>query len=124
MATPASLDALKARKATVLALREVPRITRAQKLDALSSMANIGGYRAVIEAAHVSGLLQPAGHRGRQHAARERADHRRRRGGPRGPRRGAGARRRRARLRHPGGGARAGREPRRRASRGQAQGER
>jgi NAD(P) transhydrogenase subunit alpha len=30
----------------------VPRISRAQKLDALSSMANIGGYRAVIEAAH------------------------------------------------------------------------
>ena len=30
----------------------VPRISRAQKMDALSSMANIGGYRAVIEAAH------------------------------------------------------------------------
>ena len=30
----------------------VPRISRAQKLDALSSMANIAGYRAVIEAAH------------------------------------------------------------------------
>ena len=33
----------------------VPRISRAQKLDALSSMANIGGYRAVIEAAHEFG---------------------------------------------------------------------
>jgi NAD(P) transhydrogenase subunit alpha len=33
----------------------VPRISRAQKLDALSSMANIGGYRAVIEAAHAFG---------------------------------------------------------------------
>ena len=30
----------------------VPRITRAQKLDALSAMANIAGYRAVVEAAH------------------------------------------------------------------------
>lgn len=37
---------------TVLAMDSVPRISRAQKLDALSSMANIGGYRAVIEAAN------------------------------------------------------------------------
>ena len=37
---------------TVLAMDMVPRISRAQSLDALSSMANIGGYRAVIEAAH------------------------------------------------------------------------
>ena len=37
--------------ATVLAMDSVPRISRAQKMDALSSMANIGGYRAVIEAA-------------------------------------------------------------------------
>jgi H+-translocating NAD(P) transhydrogenase subunit alpha len=39
-------------RATVLAMDCVPRISRAQKLDALSSMANIAGYRAVIEAAH------------------------------------------------------------------------
>lgn len=37
-------------KLTVLAMDCVPRITRAQKLDSLSSMANLGGYRAVIEA--------------------------------------------------------------------------
>ena len=49
---PELLQALAARKATVLAMDSVPRISRAQKLDALSSMANIGGYRAVIEAAH------------------------------------------------------------------------
>jgi NAD(P) transhydrogenase subunit alpha len=36
---------------TVLAMDSVPRISRAQKMDALSSMANIAGYRAVIEAA-------------------------------------------------------------------------
>ena len=36
--------------ATVVAMDMVPRISRAQKMDALSSMANIGGYRAVIEA--------------------------------------------------------------------------
>jgi NAD(P) transhydrogenase subunit alpha len=49
---PELLQQLAARKVTVLAMDSVPRISRAQKLDALSSMANIGGYRAVIEAAH------------------------------------------------------------------------
>jgi proton-translocating NAD(P)+ transhydrogenase subunit alpha len=49
---PELLKALAARRATVLAMDSVPRISRAQKLDALSSMANIAGYRAVIEAAH------------------------------------------------------------------------
>ena len=49
---PDFMQLLAARKATVLAMDSVPRISRAQKLDALSSMANIGGYRAVIEAAH------------------------------------------------------------------------
>jgi NAD(P) transhydrogenase subunit alpha len=46
------MQQLAAKKATVLAMDSVPRISRAQKLDALSSMANIAGYRAVIEAAH------------------------------------------------------------------------
>ncbi len=49
---PELMQQLAARKATVLAMDSVPRISRAQKLDALSSMANIAGYRAVIEAAH------------------------------------------------------------------------
>jgi NAD(P) transhydrogenase subunit alpha len=49
------LQQLAARKVTVLAMDSVPRISRAQKLDALSSMANIAGYRAVIEAAHQFG---------------------------------------------------------------------
>lgn len=44
------LQRLAAKKVTVLAMDSVPRISRAQKLDALSSMANIAGYRAVIEA--------------------------------------------------------------------------
>jgi H+-translocating NAD(P) transhydrogenase subunit alpha len=52
---PELLRSLAAKKATVLAMDSVPRISRAQKLDALSSMANIGGYRAVIEAAHEFG---------------------------------------------------------------------
>ena len=42
---------LVARNATILAMDCVPRLSRSQKLDALSSMANISGYRAVIEAA-------------------------------------------------------------------------
>jgi len=44
------LEACRARGATVIAMDMVPRISRAQKMDALSSMANIAGYRAVIEA--------------------------------------------------------------------------
>ncbi|MEO5348413.1 MAG: Re/Si-specific NAD(P)(+) transhydrogenase subunit alpha [Magnetococcus sp. YQC-3] len=46
------MERLAAAQVTVLAMDSVPRISRAQKLDALSSMANIAGYRAVIEAAH------------------------------------------------------------------------
>jgi NAD(P) transhydrogenase subunit alpha len=45
------LERARARGATVIAMDAVPRISRAQKMDALSSMANIAGYRAVIEAA-------------------------------------------------------------------------
>ncbi len=43
------------RPITALAMDAVPRISRAQSLDVLSSMANIAGYRAVVEAAHVFG---------------------------------------------------------------------
>ncbi|MFL6166762.1 MAG: Re/Si-specific NAD(P)(+) transhydrogenase subunit alpha, partial [Ornithinibacter sp.] len=46
---------LAARGVTALAMDAVPRISRAQSLDVLSSMANIGGYRAVVEAAHEFG---------------------------------------------------------------------
>jgi NAD(P) transhydrogenase subunit alpha len=49
------LNRLAQKRATVFAMDSVPRITRAQKMDALSAMANIAGYRAVIEAAaHLS----------------------------------------------------------------------
>ena len=51
----ALIERLAARKATAIAMDQVPRITRAQKMDALSSMANIAGYRAVIEAASFYG---------------------------------------------------------------------
>lgn len=49
------IEALSTRSLTVLAMDAVPRISRAQSLDVLSSMANIAGYRAVIEAAHEFG---------------------------------------------------------------------
>lgn len=49
---PEIIEKLASQKATALAMDAVPRISRAQKLDALSSMANIAGYRAVIEAAN------------------------------------------------------------------------
>ncbi|MBX3184786.1 MAG: Re/Si-specific NAD(P)(+) transhydrogenase subunit alpha [Polyangiaceae bacterium] len=49
------LDRLAARRATVIAMDQIPRISRAQKMDALSSMANIAGYRAVVEAAAAFG---------------------------------------------------------------------
>ncbi|MFH8384757.1 Re/Si-specific NAD(P)(+) transhydrogenase subunit alpha [Kitasatospora sp. NPDC018058] len=52
---PELLKALSAHGVTALALDAVPRISRAQSMDVLSSMANIAGYRAVIEAAHVFG---------------------------------------------------------------------
>jgi NAD(P) transhydrogenase subunit alpha len=52
---PELVDALAARRITVLAMDAVPRISRAQSMDVLSSMANISGYRAVIEAAHEFG---------------------------------------------------------------------
>ncbi|NDH16163.1 MAG: Re/Si-specific NAD(P)(+) transhydrogenase subunit alpha, partial [Opitutae bacterium] len=43
------------RKINLLAMDCVPRISRAQSMDALSSMANVAGYRAVVEASHVFG---------------------------------------------------------------------
>jgi proton-translocating NAD(P)+ transhydrogenase subunit alpha len=48
---PELLKRLAEKRVTALAMDSIPRISRAQKMDALSSMANIGGYRAVIEAA-------------------------------------------------------------------------
>jgi NAD(P) transhydrogenase subunit alpha len=49
---PELMQQMAAKQVTVLAMDSVPRMSRAQKMDALSSMANIAGYRAVIEAAH------------------------------------------------------------------------
>lgn len=62
----ATLEALAKQGATAFAMEFVPRITRAQVMDALSSQANLAGYRAVIEAAEAYGralpmMMTPAG---------------------------------------------------------------
>ncbi len=53
--SPELVEQLTAAGVTALAMDAVPRISRAQSLDVLSSMANVAGYRAVIEAAHAFG---------------------------------------------------------------------
>jgi H+-translocating NAD(P) transhydrogenase subunit alpha len=55
MLDEALVEDLAKRPITALALDAVPRISRAQSMDVLSSMANIAGYRAVVEAAHEFG---------------------------------------------------------------------
>jgi len=50
--SPELLVALSEKSITTFAMEMVPRMTRSQSMDALSSMANIAGYRAVIEATH------------------------------------------------------------------------
>lgn len=52
---PGLLESLNARRVSGLALERIPRISRAQKMDVLSSMANLAGYRAVIEATQTYG---------------------------------------------------------------------
>jgi NAD(P) transhydrogenase subunit alpha len=54
-----TVEALAKQGATAFALEFVPRITRAQAMDVLSSQANLAGYRAVIEAAFVYGRAFP-----------------------------------------------------------------
>jgi len=55
----AAVAALERAGATVLAMEAIPRIARAQKMDALSSMANLAGYKAVLEAANAFGRFFP-----------------------------------------------------------------
>lgn len=53
--SPELLEALRAKSITTLAMDMVPRMTKTQSLDALSSMANIAGYRAVVESTNTFG---------------------------------------------------------------------
>ncbi|MBU2582208.1 MAG: Re/Si-specific NAD(P)(+) transhydrogenase subunit alpha [Alphaproteobacteria bacterium] len=62
----AELEALAATKATLFAMEYMPRTTRAQSMDVLSSQANLAGYKAVVDAASVFGaaipmMMTPAG---------------------------------------------------------------
>ena len=52
---PELLERLRERHITALSMDMVPRISRAQSMDALSSMANISGYRAIVEASYAFG---------------------------------------------------------------------
>ncbi len=53
-------ELLRQHRVSAVALERIPRVTRAQKMDVLSSMANLAGYRAVIEAAaHYQGVFGP-----------------------------------------------------------------
>jgi NAD(P) transhydrogenase subunit alpha len=56
---PATTRALAERKATAFAMEAIPRISRAQSMDALSSQANVGGYKAVLLAAEEMGRFFP-----------------------------------------------------------------
>ncbi|NBC15897.1 MAG: Re/Si-specific NAD(P)(+) transhydrogenase subunit alpha [Bacteroidetes bacterium] len=56
---PAMIEQLASRGATALSMELVPRISRAQKMDALSAMASLGGYKAVLLAAHTLPKLFP-----------------------------------------------------------------
>ena len=53
------VEALNARKITAISMHRIPRITRAQSMDALSSQANIAGYKAVLAGASTLGKLLP-----------------------------------------------------------------
>lgn len=55
--SPELVEKLQAAGVTALAMDAVPRISRAQSMDVLSSMANVAGYRAVVEAAHEFGRM-------------------------------------------------------------------
>jgi len=59
LSSPQTASALAASGATALAMEAVPRISRAQSMDALSSQANVAGYQAVLDAAQTIGRFFP-----------------------------------------------------------------
>ena len=120
-AAPQGIEHLAQRGATAFALELIPRITRAQSMDVLSSMATIAGYKAVLLAADALPRMFPmmmtaAG----THHARARVRDRRRRRGAAGHRHGAPPGRRGRGLRRAPGGQGAGREPGRQVRRAAA----
>ena len=84
---PAGLEAIAATGATALAMEKIPRISRAQSMDALSSQATVSGYRAVLIAGARAAALLPDVHDRRGHGpARAGARAGRGRGGAAGDR--------------------------------------
>ena len=97
---------------TMLSMELMPRITRAQSMDALSSMATIAGYKGVLLAANLAAAHVPDAHDRRRHGlARARLHRRRRRRRAAGDRVGPAPRRADRSLRRPAGGQGAGAEP-------------
>ena len=91
-------------KVNAFAMELMPRITRAQSMDVLSSQANLAGYRAVVDAAvGIRPRLPDDDDRRRHRAAGPRPDHGRRRRRPPGHRHGKASRRRRVRDRRAAG---------------------
>ena len=123
---PELMQQLAARKATVLAIDCLPRqLSRAQKMDALTSMAGISGYRAVIEAANAFGrFFNGQGHGRGQDPAGQGLHRRRRRGRAGGHRHRSQPGRHRARQRHARRGGRPGGVARRRVRQGRLRGRR
>lgn len=59
LSSPQTTEALAASGVTALAMEAIPRISRAQSMDALSSQANVAGYQAVLDAAQAQGRFFP-----------------------------------------------------------------
>jgi len=80
LTSPDTITALRSAGVTGFAMESIPRISRAQSMDALSSQANVAGYKAVILAAEQSTRFFPMPHHRRRHRqARHRPCPRRRR---------------------------------------------
>ena len=108
---------------TTFSMELIPRITRAQSMDVLSSQANLAGYKAVIEAAtEYRPCLSDDDDRGRHHSAGARHGHGRRRRRPAGDRHRPPPGRHRLRLRRARGRQGTGRKPGRLVHRGRCRG--
>ena len=117
------LDALARRKVSAFAMELVPRTTKAQSMDALSSQATIAGYKAVLLGGEFMGRIIPMLTTAAGTLAPAKIVRGGRRGrGAAGHRDGAPAGRRGLRVRRPLGGAGAGAEPRRHLRRGGGRG--
>ncbi len=125
LAAPEAMHALAARGVTAFSLDSIPRVTRAQPMDALSSQSTVAGYKAVVLAAeHLGKFFPMLDDRRRDDPAREGARARRRRRRAAGDRHGPPPRRGGVRLRRAPRREGAGGEPRRDLPRARCRGRR